>query len=511
MEPRYTDRDDSDRAPISIVWQPQPGPQTWLLTCPVFEVFFGGARGGGKTDGMLGEWVSHAAQYAHNAVGLMVRRTRVELRETIERSNQLYFPLGAQFNTQDKMWRFPNGARLTFAYLESDDDAQHYQGHSYTRVYVEEIGNFPHEEPVLKLMATLRSGAGVPVGFRATGNPGSVGHQWVKARYIDHAPAGLVVTNHEYTSPIDGRTVSRDRVFIPSRLSDNKILTDADPNYVANLQMQGSPELVRAWLEGDWSVVAGTAFEKLSRAQHMMRPFKIPEHWTKFTALDWGTAKPYSVGWYTVPEDDLLIKGRNGAPDKVIARGSIIRYRELYGWNGKPDTGRRQEAREVAHEIAQLEWDDEKEKYEPIDYRIADSAMWAEHDGPSAAENMMKEFSIIGVSSPSMEKSRKDRAANYLEIRNRIANSDDENAGFYVFDDCVHFWRTVPELQLDARNPEKGWDTQQEDHVIDEVAYALVSRPVIITKRYREEAMYEKMQAKARKADKGYVSSSYYS
>ena len=67
---------------------------------PVFEVFFGGARGGGKTDGMLGEWASHAALHGKNAVGLMVRRERVQLLETIERSRHLYGPLGARYNDQ---------------------------------------------------------------------------------------------------------------------------------------------------------------------------------------------------------------------------------------------------------------------------------------------------------------------------------------------------------------------------------------------------------------------------
>ena len=156
----------------TIGWEPQPGPQTALLACPVFEVFFGGARGGGKTDGMLGEWASHADLHGKNAVGLMVRRERVQLLETIERSRQIYGPIGARYNDQDKMWRWPNGARLRFAYLERDADADAYQGHSYTRVYVEELGTFPSASPVLRLMATLRSGEGVPCGFRATGNPG---------------------------------------------------------------------------------------------------------------------------------------------------------------------------------------------------------------------------------------------------------------------------------------------------------------------------------------------------
>ena len=88
-------------AEYTIGWEPQPGPQTALLACPVFEVFFGGARGGGKTDGMLGEWASHADLHGKNAVGLMVRRERVQLLETIERSRQIYGPLGARYSDQD--------------------------------------------------------------------------------------------------------------------------------------------------------------------------------------------------------------------------------------------------------------------------------------------------------------------------------------------------------------------------------------------------------------------------
>src|SRR6476619_4098380 len=99
----------------TIGWEPQPGPQTALLACPVFEVFFGGARGGGKTDGMLGEWASHADLHGKNAVGLMVSRERVQLLETIERSRQIYVPIGAKYRTRCGAGR----TELDFALLTS--------------------------------------------------------------------------------------------------------------------------------------------------------------------------------------------------------------------------------------------------------------------------------------------------------------------------------------------------------------------------------------------------------
>ena len=154
-----------------VAWEPRSAPQAALIACPIFEIFFGGSRGSLKTDSMLGDWINHSALYGENAIGLMVRRTREELSETYERAKAIYLPLGFKSNDSTHTIRSPNGSRLRMAYLERDSDAEKYQGHSYTRVYVEEIGNFPHPGPVMKLMATLRSAAGVPVGFRATAHP----------------------------------------------------------------------------------------------------------------------------------------------------------------------------------------------------------------------------------------------------------------------------------------------------------------------------------------------------
>src|SRR3954466_15492807 len=109
----------ADERPVRIAWSPRGNrAQVRLLKCQVFEIFFGGARGGGKTDGVLGEFGAHASRYGKDAIGLMVRRSRAELVETIERSREIYGPLGWKLNETEKMccagWR-PVTLRLSGA------------------------------------------------------------------------------------------------------------------------------------------------------------------------------------------------------------------------------------------------------------------------------------------------------------------------------------------------------------------------------------------------------------
>jgi hypothetical protein len=159
------------RTPESLIWAAQPGPQSAFVRSPLFEVVYGGARGGGKTDASLGEFALHAKRYGGGAKGLFVRRTRVALEPTIARAREIYGPLGAAWTEQKSRFTWPSGARLYFRYLDRDSDADAYQGHDYSRVYVEELTQFPSPRPVDKLKATLRSATGVPTGFRATCNP----------------------------------------------------------------------------------------------------------------------------------------------------------------------------------------------------------------------------------------------------------------------------------------------------------------------------------------------------
>jgi hypothetical protein len=320
-------------------WVPQAGPQAEFVQSEVFEVVYGGARGGGKTDGVLGEFAFQASVFRADAKGLLVRRTRTALEPTIARARAIYGPLGAVWREARSRFEWPSGAVLYFHFLDNDADADLYQGHDYTRVYVEELTQFPRPGPIWKLKATLRSAAGVRCAFRATCNPGGAGHAWVKARYIDPGPRRIV--EETFASPFDGATARLDRMFIPARLSDNRRLLDQDPLYVARLHQSGSAELVRAWLEGDWNIIEGAFFDKWS-SRNIISPCLLPSFWTRFRAFDWGYASPFSVGWWAVASDDFHHE------DGVLPRGALIRYREWYGANETTGVGLRLTAEALA-------------------------------------------------------------------------------------------------------------------------------------------------------------------
>lgn len=414
------------------------------MACPAWELFFGGAKWGGKTDYLLADFAQDAPQWGSAWRGILFRRTYPELEEIIYRALELYpriFP-GALYSKTSKTWHFPGGARLKLRSLERKEDIGHYQGHAYTWIGWDELPQHADDFAYLEMMSCVRSPQGAPVRVRSTGNPGGPGHLWVKARFIDICPPYKL-----YTDPDTGFT----RCFIPSFIDDNPA-SKVDRSYSRRLDMLPD-HLRRMYKYGDWSVVAGAYFSGIwDETKHVVRSFKIPRHWHRFRALDWGSYRPFSVGWYAVDTESR-----------------VYRYREWYGMNGKPNEGLRLDSRTVARGI--LDREKEAGDAELIEYGVADPSIFAQHDGPSVAEKMAEE----GVAWRPADNDRLNgwqNAIDYLQWR----QDGEKRPGFMTFDTCHHFRRTIPALTHDERKPDDV-DTEQEDHAADEWRYALMSRP----------------------------------
>lgn len=444
-------------SPPRVLWAPQPGPQTALLSCPADDVLYGGARGGGKTDALIGDWVSHADRYGRGARGVIFRRSYPELEEILTRSQEIYGPLGAVLNVSRMTWGWPNGALLKMRHLENESDHMKYQGHSYSWMAFDEITHWPSAQHLDRLRACLRSALGVRSQLRVTANPGGPGHSWVKSRYVDPAPPMT-----SFPSEDGGR-----RVYIPARLDDNQALVRNDPNYWRRVEAAagGREDILRAWRYGDWNIVAGGMFDDCFGPGSVLDPFPIPDSWRIDRSFDWGSSKPFSVCWWAES---------NGEQPRGQARffppGSLIMMAEWYGSTGKPNEGTRMLAVEIARGIL------EKERSMDVTRRVrsgpADPSIFASENGVNIADDMAR----IGVRWDAASHAPGSRIAGWERMRRMLLENKKprpEEPVLAFFSTCRHALRTIPTAPRDTRKPDDV-DTASEDHIADAVRYRVM-------------------------------------
>jgi hypothetical protein len=431
-----------------VAFRPNPGPQTDFLAANEREVFYGGARGGGKTYSLLIAPLRFVDKPTSRA--LLIRRSMPELRDVIFQTQQLYPKAvpGAKFKTQENTWHFPSGARIEFGYCENLTDVLRYQGQSYSWIGVDELPQYESPDVWHFLRSSLRSAdPSIPLHFRATGNPGNRGSRWVKELFIDPAEPNTRFTQKvEYE--LDGRTLSTEitRKFIPASVWDNPYLTQ-DSSYIAMLA--SLPEVKRKqFLYGDWDVVEDGAFSEFNRSTHVVEPFEVPNGWTRIRAADFGFSSPSAILWGAVDYDD-----------------NLWIYRELYVSKVTAD--------QLGRMIREVESGDGK-----IYDAVLDSSCWARRGdrGPSIAEMMNAE----GCRFRPSDRSPGSRISGKIEVHKRLmVDEDTEEPRLRIFENCPNLIRQLSSLPLDKNNPEDV-DTKAEDHAYDALRYMVSSRPTNI-------------------------------
>jgi len=424
-----------------VIFQPNDGPQTSFLASAEREVFYGGARGGGKSYAMLVDPLRYCHKANHRA--LLIRRSMPELRDMITHSQRLYSRAfkGARWREQEKEWRFPSGARIEFGYAENMTDVLRYQGQSYTWIGVDELPQYPTPDVYNFLRSSLRSvDPEIPVYMRATGNPGNIGSQWVKEMFVDPSEPNKAF-NVAIDTPTGVKKISRR--FIPAKLQDNPYLMQTDDYYI---MLASLPEVQRKqFLEGDWSAFENSSFPEFNKTTHVVDPFDIPRGWSRFRSADWGYSSNACCLWFAIDWDN-----------------NLWIYRELYTKKITAD--------EFAKKVL------EAEQGEFMRYGVLDSSTWAKRGdvGPSIAETMIQE----GCKWRPSDRSPKSRINGKLEIHKRLKVHEKNNEPtLKVFSNCVNLIRTLPLLPLDKNNPEDV-DTNAEDHAYDALRYGCMSRPM---------------------------------
>ena len=232
---------------------------------------YGGARGGGKSWALRRKVVLMCLRYS-GLRALLVRRSLPELR-----SNHLYrllseFGDAISYSERDKCVSFANGSKLFLGYCSSERDTLRYQGQEYDVIAIDEATQLS-EFRFSILKACLRGSNHFPRRMYLTCNPGGIGHSWVKRLFVDR----------DFRNGEDPRQYK----FIPARVYDNPILTNADPEYVRSLESL-PPRLRDAWLYGRWDVFEGQFFPEFDRAIHVVHPSLIPSELNEFVAFDYG-------------------------------------------------------------------------------------------------------------------------------------------------------------------------------------------------------------------------------
>ena len=516
--------------PKKAAWQPLPGSQTLAMSCPAHVILYHGSRGPGKTDAQLMRFRRYVGQgYGKFMRGIIFDREYKNLDDLVSKSMR-WFPeireVGsatgdARFlsSKSDYRWVWPDGEELMFRAIKKESDYWGYHGQEFPFIGWNELTKYPNDTLFDMLMSCNRSSfrpedypvtidgdaykesgriilvdeddesamhyllPEIPLEVFATCNPHGVGHNWVKKRFINAAPMGRVV--RRVVNVFNPRTQQREDVVktvvhLFGSYKENKYLS---PDYVAGLEIMTDKNKRRAWLFGDWDIVAGGMFDDVwDSTQHIVKPFKIPMNWRITRSYDYGSSKPFSVGWWAI-SDGSDVENADGTWRSTV-RGDLFRIAEWYGCTGKPNEGLRMLVNDVAAGIVEREM--VMGLYGRVQPGPADNSIFDVEDGNSFAANMAKPVKVRGkmykgITWNRSDKSQGSRKAGWEAIRKWLKGGlrpekggPREYPGMFIFNtckDCIDLFPILPRDEVDQDDV----DTDAEDHIGDEVRYMVLS------------------------------------
>ncbi|MFZ3321351.1 MAG: phage terminase large subunit [Usitatibacter sp.] len=428
-----------------------------LLVPEAADLFLGGGRGGGKSYALALLALRHVEQYDARARVLIIRKTYKGLADLELLTRELFgmvYGTAARYNAAEHIWRLPNGAYIELGQLETEADYTKYQGRSFTLLMVDEAGQFSEPDLLDRLRSNLRGPRDMAIRMVIAANPGGPGHHWLARRYVFKGAPWRA-----FLEP----TSKRDWVYAPSTFEENAFI-DRD-QYRAQLESScpHDPELLRAWILGDWTVARGAYFASvLSESRNAIDAWpSIPKYhgdpWTTFLAHDFGSSAP-SVTYIVAQSPGAEAFGRYYPRRSLVlvdelATNKRDRLNEGVGWTVPV----------LSEEIVAM-----AKRWKVRAEGCADDAIFAR--AGHAAGSIAEEFQRARVYFHPARKA--DRITGWTKMRTLLADAGKSDVpGLYVARSCAYFWATVPYLERDARRTEDV-DSSGPDHGADAARYA---------------------------------------
>lgn len=461
--------------PLNLELHPK---QMAALTSRATEIMYGGAAAGGKSFFIRAAAIIWAMMLSGLQIYIFRRHHRDLRLNHMEGAGAfpvLLAPLiacGYVRIVGDEI-RFGNGSKIHLCHCQHEQDVYKFQGPEFHVLIIDECTHFT-EFMVRYLRSRCRLGTlAVPPQYAGQfpkaifcTNPGNIGHNWVKSWFVTPADeTGRQRAPMEiWQTPVEEGGFLRQ--FIPARLEDNP---SQDANYAATLSGLGSPELVRAMLEGDWDVVAGGALDDVCTQASLIPQFKVPRGWLVDRSFDWGDSKPFSCIW--VAEADGTEAPNGFCPPK----GSLIVVHEWYGCQlGQSNKGLGMTSREIADGVLRREKEHAQWWHGTPYPGPADNAINTSVPGhPSIADDMAEE----GVSWTASDKSPGSRINGLALMRALFKEAQKpvpESPALYIMENCRAIWH---ELRVLPRDPKKmdDVDSNAEDHRYDALRYRVLA------------------------------------
>jgi len=471
-----------------VTWAPQKGSQEAFLSCPLPECLYHGTRGPGKTDALLMSFVQYVGRgWGAAWRGILFRETYPQLADVVAKSERWFrqlFP-EATFNRGGMRWEWPTGEVLFFRHMKRHDDYWKYHGHEYPWIGWEELTNWA-DDGCYKMMFSCNRSSSLPPEaprmIRGTTNPYGVGHNWVKERFRLHGAWWSTIVIADSKDEKGNREPVR--VAIHGHIDENKILLDSDPNYKANIGAAAqNSAMADAWLDGSWNLIAGGMFSDVWLQERNSLPrFVVPPTWRIDRSFDWGSSKPFSVGWWAQSDGSDLVMPDGQCYSTV--RGDLIRVKEWYGSTGRANEGLRMLATEIAEGIVEREimWGWRNTVECRVQPGVADASIFKVENGNCIATDFQQPVRIEGRVYPGVAWVPSDKSPgsrkNGWELMRKMIKAAQPKKGlpretpglFVVAEECPNWIRTVLALPRDERDMDDV-DTDAEDHAGDETRY----------------------------------------